>query len=148
MNALELLRKDHQLVARVFEQLEAAAHSKGHKREDLFNRLRDELRLHSTIEERVFYPALAERPESRESILESLEEHKLVDQLLDELDATALDDEHWPAKLKVLKENVERHVESEEADVFPKARQLLGEQKLAELGKRLAEEKKQLKAEA
>lgn len=148
MNALELLKKDHQHVARIFEQLVPAVHGKGHRREDLFNRLRDELRTHSTLEERIFYPALADIPETRESILESIEEHKLVDQLLEELDSTSMDEEQWPARLKVLRDNVEHHVESEEAELFPKARQTLGEQRLAELGKELAAEKKQLKETA
>lgn len=148
MNALELLKKDHQHVSRIFEQLEMAARGRSHRREDLFNRLRDELRIHSAIEERIFYPALADIRETRESIFESIEEHKLMEQVLDELDSTSLDDELWPARLKVLKDNVEHHVEAEEAELFPKARQVLGEARLGELGQELAAEKRQLKAPA
>jgi iron-sulfur cluster repair protein YtfE (RIC family) len=148
MNAFELLKKDHGQVSRIMEQLEAVAQGRSRKREELFNRLRDELRIHSAIEERIFYPALKDAQETRELVLEALEEHKIVEQLLDELDSLSMDDIQWPAKLAVLKENVEHHVEEEEKELFKAARKILDKSRIDELGRRLEEEKQQLAATA
>jgi hypothetical protein len=148
MNAFELLKKDHGQVSRIMEQLEAVAQGRSRKREELFNRLRDELRIHSAIEERIFYPALKDAQETRELVLEALEEHKIVEQLLDELDTLSMDDIQWPAKLAVLKENVEHHVEEEEKELFKAARKILDKSRIDELGRRLEEEKQQLAATA
>jgi len=59
------------------------------------------------------------------SVLEGYEEHAVVKQLLSELDELSKDDETWGAKLKVLQENVEHHVEEEEGEMFPSARKVL-----------------------
>jgi hypothetical protein len=65
-----------------------------------------------------------------------------------EIDQTPFDDETWGAKLKVMKENLEHHIEEEEGEMFKKARQVLDEAELESLGARMEEMKRQAKAEA
>ena len=137
MNAFDLLKADHKKVADILEKLDATSERALKTREELFTKLKRELDVHSRIEETVFYPVLEEADETHEITLEALEEHALVKQLLEELQALAKDDEQWTAKFTVLKENVEHHVEEEEGEMFKKARKVLSEEAIETLGTRM-----------
>jgi len=143
MNAFQLLRKDHKKVAGIFEKLEATTERAVKTREELFAKLKEELDVHAHIEETIFYPVLKKEAKTRDITLEGFEEHHVVKILLRELDATGVDSEKWTAKLKVLKENVEHHVEEEEEEMFKSAREVLSKEQVEELGAQMEEEKKQ-----
>ena len=138
MDAFELLKADHEKVAGLFEQLEAAS---GKAKLSVFNQIRTELELHAHIEEKIFYPALEKPAETHDLTLEAYEEHDVVKKLLRELSRARTPNEEWEAKAKVLQENVEHHVEEEENELFPKANQVLGEEEIEELGELLQAEK-------
>jgi len=144
MNAFQLLKEDHQKVSGIFQQLEPTTERAEKTRTELFAKLRQELDVHAQIEETIFYPALEQASETREIVLEGFEEHALVKTLLSELEEMDVTSEQWTAKFKVLKENVEHHVEEEEGEMFQKARQVLSEQEINDLGARMEEEKKRL----
>ncbi|HEX8722360.1 MAG TPA: hemerythrin domain-containing protein [Pyrinomonadaceae bacterium] len=144
MNAFQLLKEDHQKVSGLFQQLEPTTERAEKTRTELFARLQQELDVHAKIEETVFYPAIKQAAETREIVLEGFEEHHVVKMLLKELEAVPVDTEQWTAKLKVLQENVEHHVEEEEGEMFQKARQVLSEDDINRLGEQMAEEKKRL----
>jgi hemerythrin superfamily protein len=147
MNAFTLLKADHKKVAGILEKLDSTTERGVKTREELFTQLKTELDVHARIEETIFYPALAEVDETRDITLEAFEEHRLVKQLLSELESMPKDDEQWTAKFTVLKENVEHHVEEEEGEMFPKARKVLGEEGAETLGARMEKAKnEQLKA--
>ena len=149
MNAFTLLKADHKKVAGIFEKLEPTTERGIKTREDLFAQLKTELDVHTRIEESILYPALKELDETHDITLEAYEEHAVVKRLLQELDELGKDQEEWGAKLKVLQENVEHHVEEEETEMFPKARKVLSEEEVEALGERLAKAKEQqLKAAA
>ncbi len=148
MNAFTLLKTDHKKVAGIFEKLEPTTERGAKTREELFAQLKNELDIHARIEEEVFYPALKEADETHDIVLESYEEHAVVKQLLSELDELSKDDETWGAKLKVLQENVEHHVEEEEGEMFPKARKVLSAEEIDALGERLEAAKNQGKKAA
>jgi iron-sulfur cluster repair protein YtfE (RIC family) len=148
MNAFELLKQDHEKVSGIFEQIEETTERAVKGREELYGRLRMELDIHSEIEEEVFYPSIEELDETRALTLEAYEEHNVVKQLLDELDALPVDDETWTAKLKVLHENVDHHVEEEETELFPLVRQVLTKEAIEELGERLQAAKQKHKRAA
>jgi len=132
MDALELLKQDHQKVKELFEKAEEAD---GKQQEKIFEQIKTELETHARIEETVFYPAVQEHEELKDMVLESLEEHKQIKTLLREMDNLASDSEKFEPKLKVLMENVEHHAEEEEEEkMFPKLRQIMGKQKLEQLG--------------
>ena len=148
MNAFQLLKEDHKKVAGIFEKLEPTTERGVKTREDLFTQLKNELDVHAEIEETIFYPALREADETHDIILEGYEEHKVVKTLLAELEELPKDDETWGAKLKVLQENVEHHVEEEEGEMFKSARKVLSNEEAEELGERLEAAKKQQKKAA
>ena len=138
MDAFELLKKDHKKVSQLFKEVEAAS---GQAKKQIFSRLKTELDVHANIEERIFYPVLENKDEARDITLEAYEEHKVVKDLLAELDSGNSPEDEWDAKLTVLKENVEHHVEEEEGELFSKARQVLSRQEIEELGVEMEAEK-------
>jgi hemerythrin-like domain-containing protein len=144
MNAFQLLKEDHQKVSGIFQQLEPTTERAEKTRTELFAKLKDELDIHARIEETVFYPAIKQAAETREIVLEGFEEHHVIKLLLKELESVPVDTEQWTAKLKVLQENVEHHVEEEEGEMFQKARQVLSEEEINSLGEQMEEEKKRL----
>jgi hypothetical protein len=148
MDAIELLESDHKKVAGIMEKIDGTTERALKTREELFTQLKTELDLHAEIEEKIFYPVLEKAKESRDITLEAFEEHRLVKQLLNELAAGAKDDETWTAKFTVLKEQVEHHVEEEEGDMFKKARRVLSQEEIEELGARMEKAKSGQKAAA
>ena len=148
MNAFTLLKTDHETVAGILASIEETTERAVKGRDELFTRLKDELDLHAKIEEEIFYPALEDADETRDVTLGAYEEHRLVKQLLAELETESKDTEQWTAKFTVLKENIEHHVEEEEGEMFKKARQVLSEEEIEALGNQLQEAKTQNKAAA
>jgi hemerythrin superfamily protein len=148
MNAIELLKKDHQKVAVLFKQYESAGEDASSRKEELFRRIKQELDIHARIEEEIFYPAVKQVPveEARELVAEAAEEHNQVKTLLAELDGMGAEDERFDAKMKVLKEDVEHHVEEEENEMFPKVRKGLGSDRLEDLGRQLEYRRQSLAA--
>lgn len=138
MDAFNLLKEDHRKVDALFDQLESAT---GKAKLTVFNQIKTELELHTHIEEKIFYPALEEPEETHELTLEAYEEHDVVKKLLSQLGRAKTANEEWEAQAKVLRENVEHHVEEEENELFPKAEAALGKAEIADLGERMAAEK-------
>src|SRR5919206_2559332 len=111
MNAFELLKADHKKVNELFDQLESAS---GKAKLNVFNQIRNELELHTHIEEKIFYPALEKPTETHDLTLEAYEEHAMVKKLLRQLSGARTADEEWQAQAKELQEAVEHHVDEEE----------------------------------
>jgi hypothetical protein len=137
MDAFELLKKDHKKVSQLFKQIESAS---GSAKARLFTQLKTELDVHAHVEEKFLYPALENKEPAREITLEAYEEHNVVKDLLAELAAQPVSEE-WDAKLTVLKENVEHHVEEEEGELFDKAEDVLNEDQIERLGAEMEAEK-------
>ena len=137
MNVLNLLKADHKKVAGILEKLEPTTERGVKTRNDSFMTLKMELDAHAYIEETYFYPVLEKAYETHDIALKAVEEHAIVKELLAELGRLPKDDESWGAKLKVLKENVEHHVEEEEGEMFKKARKVLSGDELDALGARM-----------
>jgi hemerythrin superfamily protein len=135
MNALEILKQDHQKVKGLFQEARQA-HDQT-RRKDLFDRIDTELEIHAHIEETVFYPAIEEHEELKEMVAEALEEHQEAKTLLDELEELGADNHDFGSKLQQLMEAVEHHVEEEEGEMFPKIREVFDEDELEQLGQEL-----------
>ena len=143
MDALKLLKDDHATVKSLLQQLESTTERGVKTRDELFTRIKAELTVHETIEEEIFYPALRDHPKAKEIVLEGYEEHNVVDRLLSDLEQLPYDDETWGPKAKVMKENLEHHIEEEEGEMFQKARDVFDRQELEELGTRMEERKRE-----
>ena len=81
MDALELLKQDHQKVKELFEQAEAM--EEGKEQKQIFDQIKRELETHARIEESIFYPAMEKHEELKDMVLEAIEEHKQVKTLLE-----------------------------------------------------------------
>ena len=135
MDALTLLKNDHDKVKGIMSELEPTTERAEKTRTELFAKLKMELTVHEIIEEEIFYPTLKQHPKAKEIVLEGYEEHNVVDTLMGELEALPVTDETWGAKASVMIENIEHHIEEEEGEMFSKARQVFDREELEELGK-------------
>ena len=136
MDATALLRQQHDEAKELFEQFEDTD-DPGEQQRIAREAIRA-LLAHTAIEEEIFYPAIRDAGEEIEDdVLEGLEEHHVVEILLDELEGMSPDDERFEAKFTVISELVEHHVEEEEDELFPEVRDALGEERLEELGERM-----------
>ena len=101
MNAIKLLRKDHQTVEGLFKRYEKAGDGAMKEKQHIAEQITKELSVHAAIEEELLYPAARAVAEELEDIsLESLEEHHLVKQTLAELERMSPSDERFDAKMK------------------------------------------------
>ena len=137
MDAIALLKADHDKVKRLLTDLESTTERGVKTRAELFATIKGELTLHEIVEEEIFYPELKAHPKAKDIVLEGYEEHHVVDVLMGELEALDVSDETWGAKALVMKENVEHHIEEEEGEMFPKARSVFDAAELDDLGQRM-----------
>lgn len=144
MDAISLLKKDHQTVEALFRRFESLGPRAFKGKQDVVERIVAELAVHAAAEEMVFYPAIRSGIEDRsvsDTVLESLEEHHVVKWTLAELDGMDPHAERFDAKVSVLMESVRHHVKEEEKELFPLVRKAFGKAELEELGAALAEAK-------
>ena len=134
---IALLEADHRRFEALFEAGAATTTRALKGRTQLLRRLTAELGVHELIEEQLLYPALAPHREARAIVLEGTQEHHVADVLLRELHRMRKNDERWGAKLKVLQESIEHHIEEEERRMFPIARGVLDREALHALGVRM-----------
>ena len=148
MDAITLLRDDHDKAKEMLKELEETTERAVKTREQLFTKLKTELTVHEAIEEEIFYPALKQHAEAKDIVLEAYEEHNVVDMVMGELEQTPFEDETWIAKFTVVKENLEHHIEEEEGEMFEQARDLFDKETLDQLGERMQARKAELQQAA
>ena len=147
MDAIQLLKTDHQKVKELLAQLAQTTTRAVKKRSELLSQIRLNLKAHTTIEEEIFYPAFKQAGDKEEAKMyyEALEEHRAAgDLVLPDLLNTAPDSDQFSGRAKVLKELIEHHVKEEEEQMFKEAKKLLSKDELNELGKQLEQRKAQL----
>jgi hemerythrin superfamily protein len=140
VDGIVLLKEDHKAVKKLFREFEKTHENAApDAKRALVDKIIHELTTHAFIEETIFYPAArAEVQDTKENVLESVEEHHIVAWLLSELSKLDPSDETFDAKVTVLIENVEHHADEEEEELFPEVRKALGRKRLAELGEQMA----------
>jgi hemerythrin-like domain-containing protein len=148
MNAIDLLKADHEKVKGILKQLSETTDRAIKKRVDLLNKLDLEITIHTQLEEQILYPAFKEAgsKEQDEMYYEAKEEHRTVDSLvLPDLKSTDPSTPEFAGRVKVIKELLEHHIEEEETEMFPQAKKLLGKAKLDEMGGQMEAMKASLK---
>ncbi len=140
MNAIELLKADHEVVAKLFAKVKATEDS-DHKA--VFQKIKAELDVHAHIEETIFYPKLQSEGDKDlvDIVLEGIEEHRQAKMFLKELAALSGKNEKFDPKLKVLMEDIEHHVKEEEGEMFPLVKKQFDSKVLDELGAKMESEK-------
>ena len=146
MNAIELLKADHDTVDKLFQKVKANEDGDNSK---VFEKIKDELEIHTHIEEKIFYPTLIEEgdEELQKIVKEGIEEHHQVKVFLRELSSLTEDSEKFSPKLKVLMEDVEHHVQEEEGEMFSMVESQFDEEQLEQLGATMETEKGKFKKE-
>ena len=144
-DAIKLLEADHKQVAKWFEEFEATNGAK--TKAKLAEQICLALKVHTQIEEEIFYPASREAfsSEQEEMVDEAVVEHASAKNLIAEIEAMEVGDELFDAKVHVLMEMIEHHVEEEEKEYFPEARKT--DMDMEALGIQMAERKEQLMAQ-
>jgi hypothetical protein len=138
VNAIDLLKGQHREVEELFEKFESAGEGARKTKERLCAEIANQLAMHAEIEEKIFYPE--SKQENTEEILrESVEEHLSMKRVLADLLESEVEDEQFDAKMKVLQEQVEHHVEEEEKELFPKVRKACSKEELEDMGLRMEE---------
>ena len=138
MNATDLLAEEHQRIRELFDAFRDLEADDRRGKQRQFESIADALERHARIEEGIFYPAVrARRTEDAEGItFEAFEEHKIAQTLVAQIRSLPRGDPRKDAKMKVLMESVERHIEEEEDEIFAEAGEL-GDDRLEELGERM-----------
>jgi len=144
MNAIKMLKQQHREVEKLFKQFESAK-SAG-PRQKAFEEIADALAVHATIEEKHFYPAV-KKAQTEDILLEAVEEHLEIKRVIADLLEMDGGEDQFAAKVKVLQEDVEHHVEEEEGEMFPKVEKLFDDEQLEAIGALMDETQEQLKRE-
>jgi hemerythrin superfamily protein len=148
MDAITMLREDHDNVRKLFTRFEQAGDNAHAEKRRLVDRMIEELTVHTYLEEYFFYPTVAglDRPKGKgedpeDLVKEAREEHAQVKRLLAELEDMSPEDETFDAKVKVVMDDVRHHAEEEEQEMFPEVRDAMGRSELQELGRQMLDAK-------
>src|SRR6478752_9512236 len=137
-DAIVLLKADHQEIREQFRRFTAAGENAAAAKGKIVDKIIELLTVHTFIENEVMYPEVRKLlPDLEDDILESYEEHHVVDLLCIELTGMQPEDERFDAKVTVLIENVKHHIDEEEHDWFPKVREGLDRSTLQDIGARM-----------
>ena len=141
MNAIELLKEEHQKITKLIKELETADNQTGTDPTDTetFNRFHQTLKMHSRIEEEVFYPMVERFEGAQHLIEESYREHHEADHLLERLATMAPKTEEFQLALAELRDSVEYHIEKEEDKIFPMVEKWCKKEELNGMGRRMEE---------
>jgi len=141
MDPITQLTEEHVTFRTALKKLEDP-HGASGTRASRFAEVAHLLAVHSAGEEEVIYPqlqSLADDVDDEGMIAHAFEEHHLVDVLVDEIRGMDAEDPAWTAKVHVLRESLEHHIEEEQEELFPKLREAFDDEEMAELGDEMAE---------
>lgn len=144
MDALELLKADHEKVRRMFREFESMKDSEDEdeRKAELVDDICYELTLHTMIEEEIFYPVVRAAIDNDDLMDEADVEHAGARELISQLEVLYPGDDHFDATVSVLGEEVEHHMEKEESEMFKAVRRT--DIDLDELGQQLLARKEEL----
>ncbi len=145
-DALDLLEQDHASVKKAFKKFEKMDHEDTAAMQEVVQAVCQELKVHTTIEEEIFYPAVRGEIEDDDLMNEAKVEHDSAKQLIEQLEGMDADDPLYAATFTVLGEYVNHHVEEEESEMFKAVRKT--DLDLEELGRQMMERKEELMAAA
>jgi hemerythrin superfamily protein len=143
-DAIEMLTADHRKVEKLFKEYDQLAEGEGsyNEKETLAATICAELTIHAQVEEEIFYPAARDILDEEDLVDEAVVEHATAKDLIAQLADMSPDDELYDAKVKVLSELIEHHVEEEEDEMFPKLKK--AKLDTASLGLQMQERKVEL----
>jgi hemerythrin superfamily protein len=145
VDCLNLLKEQHDEAKDIFKKLESA---EGARAAQLFGELKTKLTMHEELEETHLYPELKKEDTTEDLVLESYQEHHVMDVLISEISKLKPSDEEFQPKIKVLQENTEHHIEEEEKELFPKVRKIWNPDRRRQVGELMERLRNQLQKSA
>ena len=143
-DAVALLKADHRKVEDLFKQFEKAKEN-DERKQQIVSEIIMELRVHTQIEEEIFYPESREYVKEQDTVNEAVVEHQAAKDLMEQLESMDPSDEMYDAKVTVLQEQIEHHVEEEEKEYFPEVQKAGMDTKA--IGERMLARKEELMGE-
>jgi hypothetical protein len=144
MDAIQLLKQEHETAKKMFAQIRDA---RGEQRDQLWTKLKPELKVHETMEETALYGPVAHDPRADEQLKDWQEHHHEevteLESLIQEIGEFDPTGEEWMEKVEELQETLEHHIEEEEGDVWPRIQQLWDRSKLEQAGQQMEGIKRQ-----
>lgn len=143
--ATDILKRDHRMVLQLFDDYVDLGREDAEEKQELFEKIKEELTHHAQIEEEIFYPALepARAKDASDLLQEAREDHEKVKELLRELSGLNASDEEFDELMDTLCESVKSHADDEEKELF-KLFKKLAKERQDEVSRRLAERKREL----
>ena len=140
--AIEMLKEDHDKVKKAFKEFENLDREDAEATQQLVQTVCEDLKVHTTLEEEIFYPAAREAIEDEDILNEAQVEHETAKMLIEQLENMGADDPNYHATFTVLGEYVQHHIKEEEGEMFPQVKKT--ELDLEELGARMKSRKEEL----
>ncbi|MDB6096709.1 MAG: hemerythrin [Francisellaceae bacterium] len=141
MDAIEILEKEHVEILSLLKKLEQTNKDSIDERETLIKRIYELVSNHSHNEEKLIYPESIKNNDLEALTREAIQEHHVIDLLLNEIIKMPVTHKDWIAKCTVLRENLEHHIKEEEETLFPKLQKLMSNVQLSEIGEIMMEQK-------
>ena len=145
MDIFKEIKKEHDEFRKITDEINETTDRAIKTRETKFKKFFINITAHHESEEVVLFPKLKEKKETREMGLERLEEHHVLERLLDELKNLPVDDETWIIKFGVMKEIMEHNLEEEEEEISKEAHKQFDQETLDKMGEEFEKEEKKQK---
>jgi hemerythrin superfamily protein len=142
-NAIDLLEQDHRQVEEWFDEYDEVKGDDDRKSE-LAEKICTALKVHTQIEEEIFYPQARKATKDNDLLDEAVVEHAAAKNLIAEIEAMEVGDDLYDAKIRVLGEMIKQHVKEEEEELFPEVES--AKMDIDAVGRELAERKEELMA--
>jgi hemerythrin-like domain-containing protein len=142
LTAIDLLKEDHDKVKKAFKEFEKMDRSDTETCRQLVATVCEDLRVHTMLEDEIFYPAVREAIDDDDIMNEAAVEHETAKMLIEQLENMQEDDPNFHATFTVLGEYVRHHIKEEEGEMFPSARKT--DIDFESLGERMRERKEEL----
>lgn len=137
-DVFDMLKDEHEEIGAIINKIKNA---RGNEKQQLLSRLNDALSDHMKLEENFVYPVLEDMEELSDAIQESLSEHNEIEDLLHDVMELEQSSEEWQTIFLGLEEAKETHIQAEEREIFPRAKELMDEQQLARLSDEIMTER-------
>lgn len=144
--AIEMLKEDHAKVQKALKEFEKMDREDTEAMKQLVQTVCEELKVHTTLEEEIFYPAVREAIDDEDIMNEAAVEHETAKMLIDQLENMGPDDPNFHATFTVLGEYVKHHIKEEEDEMLPQAKKT--DLDFEDLAQRMKERKQELMGEA
>lgn len=145
IDAIDMLKQDHDKVEKAFKDFEKMDRQDTEGCRRLIETVCEDLKVHTTLEEEVFYPAVREAIADEDLMNEAAVEHETAKMLIDQLENMGADDPNYYATFTVLGEYVRHHIKEEQGEMFPAAKK--AKLDLVALGERMRARKEELAGE-